>query len=72
MTDGKMLEEKIRQSGLKKGFIAERLGISRATFRALLNNQAEFKASQIRVLCDLLDIRDEETMMAIFFATSVA
>lgn len=68
MTNVKLLEEKIRQSGLKKGFIAERLGISRATFRALLNNQTEFKAGQIRVLCELLDIQDEDTMIAIFFA----
>lgn len=72
MTDRKLLEEKIRQSGLKKGYLAERLGVSRATFCALLNNQTEFKTSQVRTLCELLDIHDDETLRAVFFAQSGA
>ena len=72
MIDSKKLEEKIQQSGLKKGYLAERLGVSRATFCALLSNRTEFKVSQIRVLCELLDIHDDETLRAIFFAQSGA
>ena len=72
MIDSKKLEEKIQQSGLKKGYLAERLGVSRATFSALLSNKTEFKVSQIRVLCELLDIHDDETLRAIFFAQSGA
>ena len=68
MTDRKLLEAKIKQKGLKKYFLAEQLGVSRATFSALLNNDTEFKASQIHKLCELLDINDEETMRSIFFA----
>lgn len=67
MTNIELLEKKIQQSGLKKGYIAEKLGVSRATFCALLSNKAEFKASQIRVLCDLLDIQDDTMVRAIFF-----
>lgn len=68
MTNRKLLEDRISQKGLKKGFLAEKLGVSRTTFCALLRNETEFKASQIRTLCELLDIRDDETMKAIFFA----
>lgn len=72
MIDSKRLEKIIQESGLKKGYLAERLGVSRGTFCALLNNKSEFKASQIRTLCELLNIRDDETLKAIFFAPSGA
>jgi transcriptional regulator with XRE-family HTH domain len=68
MTNTKLLERKIRQSGIKKGYIAERLGVSRTTFRALMCNSTEFKASQIKTLCEILGIKDDETMKDIFFA----
>lgn len=68
VTNRELLEEKIKQKGLKKGFIAEAIGVSRSTFCALLGGKSEFKASQIRVLCELLDINDDETVKAIFFA----
>lgn len=68
MTNTILLEEAIRRRGVKKGFLAERLGVSRTTFRALISNGAEFKASQIRVLCEILQIDDPAEMEAIFFA----
>lgn len=68
MIDSKKLEALIQQSGLKKSYIAERLGVSRTTLCALLNNKTEFRASQIRTLCEILDIKDDETLRAIFFA----
>jgi transcriptional regulator with XRE-family HTH domain len=68
VTNRELLEEKINQKGLKKGFLAEKIGVSRATFSALLRNESEFKVSQIRTLCELLGIDDDETMKAIFFA----
>lgn len=71
MTNTELLEEKIRESGLKKSFIAEKIGVSRATLCALLSAKSEFKASQIRTLCELLDIEDDATMKAIFFAPMV-
>jgi transcriptional regulator with XRE-family HTH domain len=72
MTNRKLLEDKIKQKGLKKSYLAEQIGVSRATFCALLQNKSEFRASQIRTLCELLDIKDDETMKAIFFAQSGA
>lgn len=71
MTNRKLLEDKIVQAGVKKGFLAERIGVSRSTFSALLRNESEFKASQISTLCELLNIKDEE-LNAIFFAHSGA
>jgi plasmid maintenance system antidote protein VapI len=67
MTNTKLLEEAIEQSGLKKGKIAERLGLSRAGLSNLINGRAEFRASQILVLSDMLGLSDAERD-AIFFA----
>lgn len=68
MTNVKLLDEKIRQSGLKKKYLAERIGVSRGTLCALLSNKKEFKTSQVRALCEVLGIKDDETIKAIFFA----
>ena len=68
MTNTVLLNEIIRKSGLKKGFLAEKVGLTRPGFSNCLNGKAEFKASQIAVLCDLLDIRSLELKEAIFFA----
>lgn len=67
MTNTKLLEDAIDRSGLKKGKIAERLGISRAGLINLINNRAEFRASQIMALCDLLSLTTAQRD-AIFFA----
>ena len=67
MTNIDLLEDKIYESGLKKGYIAARIGVSSSTFSALLNNRTEFKASQIRDICNVLDIKDDAEIRAIFF-----
>ena len=66
-TNIELLEHKIQQSGLKKGFLAEKLGVSRTTMNALLSGKNDFKISQVQTLCELLGIEDVETMHAIFF-----
>ena len=68
MTNVQLLEEKIQQSGLKKGFIAEKIGVTPNTFTALLNNKAEFRVSHIKAICGVLDITDDAEIKAIFFA----
>ena len=68
MTNVQLLEEKIQKSGLKKVFIAEKIGVTPNTLTALLNNKAEFKVSQIRVICQVLNIHDDAEIKAIFFA----
>lgn len=72
MTDTDRLEEKIMQSGKKKQYLAEKLGLSPAGFRNCCINKAEFKASQIQILCDELNITSYKERHAIFFARSGA
>jgi hypothetical protein len=67
MTNTALLEDYIKKSGYKKGFLVEALGISRYGFILKCNNKAEFKASEIDILCKLLNISVRDRM-AIFFA----
>lgn len=68
MTNKEKLEQAIKAKGLKKAFLAEKIGLTRAGFCNCLNNRAEFRASQINILCDLLGITDLAEKEAIFFA----
>lgn len=68
MTNTALLEDKISQSGLKKTYLAEKVGLSLAGFRNCCINKAEFKARQIQILCDELKITSLKEKEAIFFA----
>lgn len=72
MTDTKKLKEKIQASGLKKSYIAFKLGVSPSTVTALLQNKTEFKASQIRAICEVLNIQDDAEIRSIFFGNNGA
>ena len=72
MTNVKLLEDWIQKSGLKKGYLAKQIGVSRGTFLALITNKKEFKTSQVGTLCKILGIHDDETIKAIFFARNGA
>lgn len=63
MTDTFELEKIIRVKGLTKKQVASHLGLSEQGFLLKLNNQNEFKASEIKKLCDLLKLKDS----SIFF-----
>ncbi len=68
MTNTELLEEYIAKSGKKKGYLAEKIGLSSAGFRNCRINEAEFTARQIQILCDELNIRTEKEKKAVFFA----
>lgn len=68
MNNTKLLEEKIKQSGKKITYLAEKVGLSYAGFRNCVLNKAEFKSSQIKILCEELNIDDFKEMKSIFFA----
>lgn len=72
MTNVKLLAEKIQQSGLKKSFIAEKIGVSPYTFSALLSGKAEFKVSHMVAICRILNIKDDAEIKTIFFADNGA
>lgn len=67
MTDTELLEEKIKESGKKVTYLAEKCGLSYAGFRNCVTNKAEFKATHIGILCRELGI-DLKGMRRIFFA----
>ena len=70
MTDTEKLNDAILESGIKISAIANKLGISREGFYKKLNNETEFKASEISAMQRILGLtnkkRDE-----IFFASKV-
>ena len=70
MTNTRLLEQKIKDSGLKLTYIADRLGVVWITLRRKLDGESEFKQSEIVVLKDLLQLTDEDTK-AIFLAPEV-
>lgn len=67
MTNTIVLREKIRQSGLKYNYIAPCLKLTTTGLQRKIENDNEFKASEIKRLSDLLSLSPEERD-AIFFA----
>lgn len=68
MTDTALLRDQINVSGYKMNFIAEQVGITYAGFLKKLNNETEFKATEIQKLCEVLKI-GVDLKEKIFFAT---
>ncbi len=71
MTNTKLLEAEIAKTGIKKGKIAETLGISYVTLRRKIYNEYPFDSEEILKLCQLLDIRGLKRRDDIFFADIV-
>lgn len=67
MTDSEALNKVIENSGLKLTFIARALKLSREEFYKKLNNQTEFKASEIVKMQEILNLSNEQRDK-IFFA----
>lgn len=67
MTNTELLEQAIAESGLKKSFLAMKLGVSRQSFTAILAGKKELRASQIYKLSAMLRLTNERRD-AIFFA----
>lgn len=70
LTNSVMLNNEICETGMKITAVARNLGITREAFYKKLNNETEFKASEISAIQKILhlsnDRRDE-----IFFAENV-
>ena len=70
MTNTDLLIDKIKEKGLKIGFIVEKLNTSYGWFNKKLNNEKDFTAREMQILCDILGISLEEKDR-IFFAKNV-
>lgn len=68
MTNTELLEKKIAEAGKKKGFLAEKLGLSRSGFRNCITNKALFNSTHINILCEELNITSLKEKESIFFA----
>lgn len=68
MTNTTLLNERIERSGYKRSYIAKALGLSAYGLAKKIQNETEFKASEINALCGLLKIESPEEKEAIFFA----
>ena len=71
MTDTKKLLRIIEESGLKKGFIAQKLGITTYGLQKKIENHNQFKATEIKILCKILNINSLKRKEEIFFAEKV-
>ena len=68
MTNTELLELKIKESGKKKCYLAQKCGLTYAGFRNCVINKAEWTASQIEILCVELGVTSLREKDAIFFA----
>lgn len=69
LTDTKALRDRILLSGLKYKAIAEQIGITPYTLQLKIENDTEFKVSEVDKLSSLLDLSLQEKDQ-IFFAKS--
>lgn len=71
MTDTAELERLIRESGLKKIFIAKSMNLSRQGFKNKCENVSAFTSTEISKLCEILNITKMSDKERIFFAKTV-
>lgn len=67
MTNTNLLRKKIDESGYKLRFIASKLGITYQGFLKKINNETEFKASEMQILRELLNLTDAEFEQIFFY-----
>lgn len=60
MTDSKKLSDEITNSGMTITAISKKLGITREGFYKKLNNETEFKASEISALQKILRLTNKK------------
>jgi len=65
------LRDIIRDRGMKFISVADELGMTRCSLERKINNQAEFRSSEVIKLCSLLNITDVREKEGIFFADEV-
>lgn len=67
MVNTQLLDDKIDKSGLRIGFIIEKLGLSRNGFDKKRKGKTPFRVAEIYVLSDLLKL-SEADQEEIFFS----
>lgn len=70
LTNTALLEETIKNKGIKNSFLAGKLGISNQGFLNKLHGKTEFKTSEMSILANTLSLGQTE-FFAIFFNVGV-
>ncbi len=60
MINENLLKARIMEKGIDRKVIAKKLGISLTSLSYKLNNKTQFKASEIQVLSEILEINYEK------------
>lgn len=68
MTNTKLLRERIEASGLKLSYIASQLWITPKALTMKIENQTQFKPSEIKKLSEILRIETAEERELIFLS----
>lgn len=71
MTNTTLLEQLIKDSGLKLSFIAQKLGISRTALYKKINGLVQFTGPEIKIMCELLNLTTWVKIKPVFFADKV-
>ena len=71
MVDTQRLNDRIDRSGLKKYYIASKIGLTTDGLQKKITNQTQFKANEIEGLCIVLQIETLEEKEKIFFSKNV-
>jgi hypothetical protein len=71
VTNTALLESLINDSGLKRAFIAEKLGITRQALYKKITGLVQFTGPEIKTLCDLLNLKTWPKIKPVFFADVV-
>ena len=66
MTNSELLKEKIKESGYKIQFIADKIGLSRQALSNKTNNNTQFTVEEMKAISKILKV-DGEEMKRIFF-----
>lgn len=69
LTSTNKVKAKMLELGITQTYIADSLGISYQALSNKLHNKTEFKASEIKKMCSILDIADKD---AYFFCENIS
>ena len=67
MLNTELLKKKIDDSGLKTGFIVDKLGISHQAYLNKINGYTSFKLDEIQNLCNILNLSAKDREEVFFF-----
>lgn len=59
MINSAKLREIIKKKGLKYGFLAEELGITSYSLKKKIDNETDFKMSEVQELCNILKVNSK-------------